>query len=444
MLKTRILSVVILVILANVAVLGTATFVLKGNADDLYSHSAQEGNRNLLNKIIANTVDKLELNATSMTRNSDALAALEANDTEALNGASIGSFNRLSSGGIIDAMQIFDARGGHLVSHGMDGQPGGARSALAATVVKSTKPTNGLERNARGEPLVSYAFPLFLRGELAAVCVFTKGFVAIMAEVAKANGASTAILTPDNKVQDATDKPLFSTLSGLLNGAEGFTKVKQGGAYYSVSVIPLLDNDSKPLAFFVAAKDNTPAYAKDAKATWVAVAVSVAVFLSCIGFLWRYINAAFSPLNQMVEVMRRVERDSDFTPRAQIHNAKDEVGSASTAFNSLLTSIAAIIQEMQRSCDAMKDASRATAEAGLKVTQGTSSQSEAASEVAAAVEETSVSLSETASNAKAANEIADQAQVGIEKALTAMRETVANVDGVAALIRNASDNVGEL
>jgi hypothetical protein len=76
MLKTRILGVVVLVILIIMAILGVATFVLMGNAEDLYRQSSREGTHNLLNKVIDNAMDKMEASATAFTRNSEAMMAL--------------------------------------------------------------------------------------------------------------------------------------------------------------------------------------------------------------------------------------------------------------------------------------------------------------------------------------------------------------------------------
>ena len=84
------------------------------------------------------------------------------------------------------------------------------------------------------------------------------------------------------------------------------------------------------------------------------------------------------------------------------------------------------------------------ASSGTKLTQGSAAQSAAAEAVAATMEETSTSISETARNTMSANEIAQKAQNGIERSLSAMHEALTNVEGVTKLIRNASDNVGRL
>jgi len=165
--------------------------------------------------------------------------------------------------------------------------------------------------------------------------------------------------------------------------------------------------------------------------------------LSGAGFSWLIIRSITRPLGEMVRHVQHVEHTGDFTGTLAVRSAC-EVGQTARALNSLLMRFATIIRETQQSSDALADAARAMAASGAQVTNGSAAQSEAAAAMAAAVEETSVSISETANNARAADETTGRAQAGIERTLTAMRETVATVEGLAALISNASDNVGQL
>lgn len=103
-----------------------------------------------------------------------------------------------------------------------------------------------------------------------------------------------------------------------------------------------------------------------------------------------------------------------------------------------------MMADLLESAKAIESAANAMAAAGNRVAEGSSSQSEASSAVAAAVEEMSASISETASNAKSADELAVRAQTGIEQTLQAMRDTVANVEGLVGMIHEASRNIAQL
>lgn len=442
MLKNRILGVVVLVILMIVAILGVATFVLVGSANDLYQQSSQQGASNLLNKIVANSIDRMEGNTTSMTRHSDAIAALREKNVEALKSATVGTYNRLNSGGIIDGLYLFDAQGGLVVAHGVSAGP---RSQLVESVGKTSKTARGLERSANGGPAARLAFPLMQQGDLVGVAVFEKGFGTILAEMAKANASETAVMSLERTVIEATEKSLFAELSGIVPlEASAYTVKKFGAAHYGVASILLTDNEAKPLGVFMAAKDDSIGYARNVRTTWIAIGISLAVFLLSLAFLRHYIRAAFGPLDRMVAVMHQVQASGDFSVRASIHNPADEVGIASASFNELLARIAQIIHEVQQSSEAIASAAQVMASSGAQITLGTSEQSSAADAVAAAMQETTVSISETASNAVSANQIAHQAQAGIEESLAAMKEALTDVELVAGLICQASDNVVQL
>lgn len=174
-----------------------------------------------------------------------------------------------------------------------------------------------------------------------------------------------------------------------------------------------------------------------------AVLVGAAGVVLFGGLAWIVANRLNRALSEMRQVIIDVERSGDFSKRMS-YACNDEVGQAATAFNSLLTQFATIIREVQLSGEAIADAASEMAASGKQVTESSSAQSAAASTVAAAVEETSVSISETASNAQVADDVVTRARGGIDQALATMRETVANVETVASLIRNAGDNVGEL
>lgn len=184
------------------------------------------------------------------------------------------------------------------------------------------------------------------------------------------------------------------------------------------------------------------AHAARARFVW-ALLVGAGGILLFGGLAWVVSNRLNRALSEMRQVIIEVESSGDFSKR-MTYACNDEVGQAATAFNGLLTQFATIIRDVQLSGEAIADAAGEMAASGKQVTEGSLSQSEAASSVAAAVEETSVSISETASNAQIADEVVTRARSGIDQALATMRETVANVETVASLIRTAGDNVSDL
>ncbi len=103
-----------------------------------------------------------------------------------------------------------------------------------------------------------------------------------------------------------------------------------------------------------------------------------------------------------------------------------------------------MLTELRTASEEIAVVAQSMSAAGTQVEQRSGAQSEAASDVAAAVEETSVSLSETANNARLANEITVQTRAEIEKVLAFVREATGEVDKLAGMIAQASGDVSRL
>ncbi|MEK7737407.1 MAG: methyl-accepting chemotaxis protein, partial [Pseudomonadota bacterium] len=166
----------------------------------------------------------------------------------------------------------------------------------------------------------------------------------------------------------------------------------------------------------------------------VAFAVAVSAWVA------RYLNRS---LKAVVDAAEYAIAHDDFTRAVPVEGTQ-ETARAGQAINRLMEKFRAIISEATRSSQGIADASGALSISSNQVNKSSQAQSDAASTVAAAVEEVSVSIGETTANARSAWEIVEQARAGTEAALTVMSETVSNVNGIAALIRESDVNVGRL
>lgn len=166
----------------------------------------------------------------------------------------------------------------------------------------------------------------------------------------------------------------------------------------------------------------------------IAIAVAVSVWVA------RSVNR---PLNAVVDAAEYAVAHDDFT-RGIPEEGTQETARVGQAINHLMEKFRNIISHTTNSSEDIADASGELATASGQVNRSSSAQADAASSVAAAVEEVSVSVSETAANARTAGEIVEKSRAGTERALAVMTETVKNVNGIAALIRESGSNVGRL
>jgi methyl-accepting chemotaxis protein len=168
----------------------------------------------------------------------------------------------------------------------------------------------------------------------------------------------------------------------------------------------------------------------------------LALGLTIVVSLWVGRGVA-GPLREAVDSAEQAIANNDFTVKVP-EGGTSEVARAGEAFNHLVGKFRNIISDTSRSSDRITQAADTMAAASQRVGEGSAAQSDAASSVAASVEQASVSISETAASARTAAEAVDKAQSDNRSALDIMRQTVANMNGIAQLISESGGRVEEL
>lgn len=128
------------------------------------------------------------------------------------------------------------------------------------------------------------------------------------------------------------------------------------------------------------------------------IALVISIPLSVI--IMKSIN---TPLQNLVDTMQKMEKDGNLTLRATTHS-NNEIGRASKSFNTLMTSVQHIVQDVRQSAEQLLMNSQALAAASQQSLQASASNSDAAGSVAAAVEELSASIANIAQQANIASE----------------------------------------
>jgi methyl-accepting chemotaxis protein len=168
----------------------------------------------------------------------------------------------------------------------------------------------------------------------------------------------------------------------------------------------------------------------------------VAILLTIAVSYW-VAKSIGTPLNDMVIFTEKAIANNDFSGKVPERGAS-EVIRTGKALNQLIDKFRKIILETKQSSEQITAAAHGLAVSSNEVRENSIVQSSAAESVAAAVEESSVSISETASNAQAAAELVIQARQDSESAGKIMQETVIKMDDVAKLIRDSGESVQHL
>nr|WP_248281537.1 methyl-accepting chemotaxis protein [Aromatoleum petrolei] len=120
--------------------------------------------------------------------------------------------------------------------------------------------------------------------------------------------------------------------------------------------------------------------------------------------LRRYVTG---PIGHLDAVMAKVARDGDLTVNYG-YSSKDEIGSMSSAFQRLLTTLRDSLGAIQRDAQSVAASSERLAIAAQQVRSSTEQQSESASSMSAAVEQMTVSIAHVADSTHGVRELGDR------------------------------------
>ena len=191
-------------------------------------------------------------------------------------------------------------------------------------------------------------------------------------------------------------------------------------------------------------KDEASTRLQSSRTNFFAVLVlgGLAIVLTIIVSLAVARSIAF-PLREMVAFAEHSIAERDFSGAVPEHGAA-EVARTGAVFNNLIRKFRTIILDTRESSSQITSAAHALALSSQRVGDGSVVQSDAASSVATAVEQASVSVSETASNAHAAATVVARARRDSEEALAVMRDMVSAMSEVARLVRDSGLKVEQL
>ncbi len=163
------------------------------------------------------------------------------------------------------------------------------------------------------------------------------------------------------------------------------------------------------------------------------------------------------PLDALVKTVTRIDQQGDLSLRAE-NRHNNEIGDVIKAFNALMESLQNIVRGVRLSSQELLSSSNHLGEAASQSLTSSQANSDAASSVAAAVEELSVSVANISSQAQLADEasksslsLARQAGLSTDKAASEMRaisgvvkESAQTMVELASQVKGISDIAGTI
>ena len=145
-----------------------------------------------------------------------------------------------------------------------------------------------------------------------------------------------------------------------------------------------------------------------------------------------------SSLKQIQSMVQQVENDLDFTVRAQV-SRQDEIGQTTTAFNRLLDKLQGNLKSIASGAQSVAVSATQMVNTSMEVATASNQQSEAASDMAATVEEMTVSINHVADRAQEANRISSESGHLASAGEKVIGQTVADIQDIALTVNEAAE-----
>ena len=339
-LRTHLILVVISTILVVAVSLITAGWMAQNAVEERFRQVTIASKESLWREIVSGQLDLMAFNVPGLTRNREALQALQHADPSALAESATSTYNRLSASRVLTKLQMADPDGRVLFAapHAFTGQ---TRKALVLEALHEGKVKYGIERDDDDELVALLVFPLYVQGHLIGAGVFARNLQAALDDFERKNDADAFILSRAGVAEYPTSDAKLARLKLELPALEtsSLRTYTEDDRVYSVLIWPIHDASGSAQAHVVSITDLTDSYTRQHLINRIAyTAIGGVVIVSLVGLYW-YMHRAFIPLKAAIAAMNAIAEDrqtgSDFQAWAN-QKTPGEIGELVTAFQRMI------------------------------------------------------------------------------------------------------------
>ncbi|WP_018150145.1 methyl-accepting chemotaxis protein [Leeia oryzae] len=193
----------------------------------------------------------------------------------------------------------------------------------------------------------------------------------------------------------------------------------------------------------LAKKDMVDADNAQRFATILTLSLIVAALLLTSFFAWRLYSIIRNGLNSLRTTVDTVSQSLDFTQRAKVES-NDEVGDTITALNRLLERMQGNLNSIMQGARDVAENARQMADNARQVSTASNAQSEASANVAATVEEMTVSINHVAEQAGETLLLAQNSGELADSGSRTISSTVADIRQIASSVTSTASKIEEL
>ncbi len=316
-------------------------------------------------------------------------------------------------------------------------------SPMVEHSAREKKGVSGVEMN-EGEPGYFQTIPIFFPKNY---IIFTYGtpLSAVLRDIQEVTGVDhIAFINKDRKVYSAmTRKGVDAFDPSVLdvNRFESFFEKSDQGVFY----VPVMDFAGKVAGKVALVKNiDTMLSEESAALIQLALVLVITTLILVAIIIMLFTTLVNKPLKEMGAMIHDIAKgEGDLTSRLEV-KSKDEIGDVAQGFNSFVDKLHSLIMRVAEVTDKLAGSTDQLARTSAKFTEGSDSQTDQSAQVATAIEEMNVSVTEVARNTSDTSSLAKEAKEIAVKGGDIVSEVVKGMVELQSTIKASAGTITHL
>lgn len=295
-------------------------------ADERYAQATLNGQEIFWNKLVENTVQRLETDAASLAADARLVEAVQERDPTRVLVAAGPLTEALRARNSIARFEVITPDGELLYSSRSLLETATIDAATVRDIVGSHRPVRGVLQDSDRSYTATLAFPLEGEKEVAGVAVLAADLHPPLAEFKESTGADIFMVDHSGRMVVGTDPALWQVFQGGISVRKSRMETwERDGRFYSVVVLPLHDGIGRVIGALVTARDFTETQSRQNLIRKVAMGAVLGFLVLVLGLFTLYLRRSFQPLDEAIAVLNALSR-GDTSVTLEVGNEKDEIG----------------------------------------------------------------------------------------------------------------------
>lgn len=295
-------------------------------ADERYSQATLNGQEIFWQKLVENTVQRLETDANAIAGDADLANAVDRKDPTHVLVAAGPFAEALNARHSIARFEVVTRDGELLYSSRSLLDSATIDAGTVRSIVDGHRPVRGIHQDGNRAFTATLAFPLEGEKDVVGVAVLAADLSPPLNEFKTSTGSDIFLLDHSGHMAVGTDDALWQVFDGKISVRKSRMETREeGGRFYSVVVLPLHDGVGRVIGALVTVRDFTATQSRQNLIRKVAIGAVIGFLVLVLGLFTVYLRRSFHPLDEAIAVLNALSR-GDTSVTLEVKNETDEIG----------------------------------------------------------------------------------------------------------------------